>query len=421
MFSFSFLTDSVVSPGLFQEWQEHARSLSTLSAVTGTPFNISSQSGSYVPEHIGGLAVSSTFPAILGVQPILGRFFNGSAGLLCPSRAGRVDQHCQECPPRPSKRHHGHIATVLGFNTYLVQHLKTALFVLLGAVACLLLIACVNIANLLLTRALGRQRELAIRLALGASRLQIIRQLLIESTLVSFLGAAAGLLVANWVSSFLATHTPGAADLPQVANIHIDPIVLAFTAAIALLSGIAAGIFTALAASRADLVSGMKDTSRSATASRSHSLLRQVLVALEVGVSLVLLVAAGLLLHSFLNLQNVSPGFRAENAVSFDLTLPEAGYKNRQAVSNFVRRLAEQLRATPGVTSAGLVSYLPLAGHWSDSVCHIKGHPLPPNSMMDLVFRAADPGYFHAVGIPCCGGAFSKMRMASASTISTRR
>lgn len=219
----------------------------------------------------------------------------------------------------------GTFATVLGFNTYLVQHLKTALFVLLGAVACLLLIACVNIANLLLTRALGRQRELAIRLALGASRLQIIRQLLIESTVVSFLGAAAGLLVANWVSSFLAAHAPGAADLPQVANIHIDPIVLSFTAAIALLSGIGAGILPALAASCADLVSGMKDTSRSTTASRSHSLLRQVPVALEVGVSLVLLVAAGLLLHSFLNLQNVSPGFRAENAVSSDLALPEAG------------------------------------------------------------------------------------------------
>lgn len=483
---------NVVSPGLFREWQENARSLAAMSAVNEMSFNISSKNESFVPEHIDGLAVSSTFARILGVQPILGRFFKQSeddykaphvvvlsyrfwqkhfggsrnvlgqpirldgeeytvvgvlprsfvypgqpADVLVPFkrtlegsnltsfsnhffnvigrlRPGYSSKSAEEeltSIVRNSRRAHpndimGTFAAVMDFNAYLVKDVKPALLVLLGAVGCLLLIACVNIANLLLTRALSRQRELAIRLAVGASRLQIIRQLLIESTVISLVGAAAGLLVSNWVSAFLAAHAPGAQDLPQVARIGVNPTVLLFTAGIAILSGVAAGLFPALAASRSDLLGGMREKSRSATVSRSHALARQVLVGLEVGVSLVLLIGAGLLLRSFLNLQNVSPGFRTDHAVSFAISLPEASYKKREAVSNFTRRLVEQLRAMPGVTSAGLISYPPLAGHWSDSVFHIKGHPLPARSMMDLVYREADPGYFRAVGIPLLRGRF---------------
>ena len=300
----------------------------------------------------------------------------------------------------------GKAATVIRLDEYLVKDMKTALLVLLGAVACLLLIACVNIANLLLSRALGRQRELAIRSALGASRTQIIRQLLIESTTISLLGAIAGLIVAGWASSFLATHAPGAEQLPQSANIRVDYTVLLFTTGMALLSGIAAGFFPAWASSRADLVNGLKDTSRSSTAGRSHGRLRNALVAVEVALSLVLLVGAGLLLRSFLKIENVPPGFHTENSISFAVSLPEASYKNSQAVSNFTRRLSDDLRATPGVRSAGLINYPPLAGHYSDSVFHIKGHPLPPGSMMDLLFRSADPQYFRAVGIPLIKGRF---------------
>ncbi len=252
----------------------------------------------------------------------------------------------------------GQGATVIQLNQYLVRSVKPALLVLLGAVGCLLLIACVNIANLLLTRALGRQRELAIRSALGASRVQIVRQLLIESSVISFLGAAAGLLVAAWTSSFLAAHAPGADQLPQVANIRIDRAVLLFTMAAAVLSGLAAGFFPALAASRTDLVNGLKDSSRSSTAGRSHGNLRNVLVAVEVAVSLVLLVGAGLLLHSFFNIQNVSPGFRAGNSVSFAVSLPDATYRNREAVSNFARRVySSRVLLLPQVRRAKLCSY----------------------------------------------------------------
>ena len=481
-----------VSPGLFQDWQANAHSLSATSAVQETSFNISSKNQSFAPERVDGIGCSATFAGILGVQPVLGRFFTASEdqyespyvavlsfrfwqkhfggspnvltqqvrldgnnyaivgvlpkqfvyqgqpadvfvsfrrslevynhntysnhffnviGRLAPgysaaSAQGELSGIVHNIRRTHPKEIMGKSATVLALNSYLVRDIKTALLVLLGAVGCLLLIACVNIANLLLTRALGRQRELAIRLAVGATRFQIIRQLLIESLVVSLLGAAAGLLVANWTSSFLATHAPGADRLPQAANIHIDGAVLLFTSAIAVLSGLAAGLFPALAASRTGLAAGLKDNGRSATTNRSHGRLRDILVGLEVAVSLVLLVAAGLLLHSFLNLQNVQPGFRASNSVSFEISLPDATYKKRPTVSNFVRRFAEDLRGMPGVASAGLVSYPPLAGHWSDSVFHIKGHPLPPGSMMDLLFRSAEPGYFRAVGIPLLRGRF---------------
>ena len=485
-------TYNSVNPGLFRDWQTNAHSLSALSAVRVTSFNISSKNQSFNPERIAGIACSPTFPKILGIQPVLGRFFTpaedqydgpyfavlsyrfwqkrfgGSPNVLSQSvRLDGVDytilgvlpkQFVYPGPPadvfvpfkrtldisnqasysnhffqvigrlapgysvasaqkelsnilRNVRRAHptdimGKSATVIRLNDYLVRDVKTALLVLLGAVGCLLLIACVNIANLLLTRALGRRRELAIRLAVGGSRFQIIRQLLIESITISVFGAGAGLLVANWASSFLSSNAPGAEYLPQLANVHLDLNVFLFTMALAVLSGVAAGLFPAFAASRTDLVNGLKDNSRSATASRSHGRLRDVLVALEVAVSLVLLVAAGLLLHSFLNLRNVPPGFRAENSISFEISLPDASYKHRQNVNAFVRRLAADLRSTPGVTSAGLVSYPPLAGHWSDSVFHIKGHPLPPGSMMDLVNLEADPGYFSAVGIPLLRGRF---------------
>jgi predicted permease len=300
----------------------------------------------------------------------------------------------------------GQGVTLTLLHEYLVRNLRGSLLMLLGAVGCLLLITCVNIANLLLTRALGRQRELSIRCAVGAGRGQIIRQLLIESSIISLLGAGAGLIVAGWTSSFLAARAPGADRLPQVANIRIDPTVLLFTFGIALLCGLAAGLFPALVTSRTDVLNGLKDTSRSSTAGRTHSLFRNTLVSLEVATSLVLLIGAGLLLRSFYNVQRVQFGFQSENSISFALSLPEATYKQRANVSNFLRTLVGELRAIPGVVSAGLISHPPLSGHWSDSVYHIQGHPLPPGTMMDLVYRSADPGYFKALGIPLIRGRF---------------
>jgi predicted permease len=479
-----------VAPGNFFDWTRDAHSVSALAAVRYVSFNISSKSESFTPQRVTGIACSASFFPILGVNPLLGRYFQPSEdkpdaayvavlsygfwqrhfagskdvvekqirldgnsydvlgvlprdfifpgakpdvfvsfdrmlepsnrashsnhffqviGRLAPGYSAAQSQEEIGGIVRNFRRSHpteimGRGATVIRFDRYVIKDVKTALIVLLCAVGCLLLIACVNIANLLLTRALGRQRELAIRSALGASRAQIIRHLLIESTTVSLLGAIAGLLVAFWASSFLAAHAPGAENLPQTANIRVDQTVLFFTTALALLSGLAAGFFPALAASRTDVVNSLKGTSRSATASRSHGRLRDILVATEVAVSLVLLVGAALLVRSFLEIQSVRAGFRADNSVSFAVSLPEAIYKERQSIGNYARRLADGLRSIHGVSSAGLVNFPPLAGHWSDWVFHIKGHPMPPGSMMDLISRAADPGYFQAIGIPLIKG-----------------
>jgi putative ABC transport system permease protein len=341
---------------------------------------------------------------------VIGRLAPGSSVAAAQEDASAITRNFRRDHPTEIM---GRAATVMEFNRYLVRDVKTSLLVLLGSVGCLLLIACVNIANLLLTRALSRQRELAIRAAVGASRAQIIRQLLIESTTLSLLGAIAGLLVASWTTSLLITHAPGAQQLPQIANIRIDRAVLLFTTGLALFTGFAAGLFPALAASRADVVNSLKANGRSSTSGRSQGGLRDLLVATEVALSLVLLIGAGLLLRSFLQIQNVRPGFRADHAVSFALSLPEASYKNREMVSNFAQRLCERLRSVPGVQSAGLTSYPPLAGHWNDSVFRIKGHPLPPTEMMDLITRSTDPDYLRAIGIPLIKGRFLTARDGS--------
>ncbi len=334
---------------------------------------------------------------------LIGRLSPGYSVAQAEQETSAIVQRARHAHPRDII---GKASTVVPLNDYLVRDFKTALLILLGAVGCLLLIACVNISNLLLGRSLGRQRELAIRSAVGASRVQLVRQLLIESTTIALIGAAAGLVVASWTTSLLATHAPGVERLPQTANIRIDRIVLLCTTAVAILTGLAAGFFPALAASSTDLLNGLKDVSRSATSSRSHGRLRNSLVAVEVALSLVLLVGAGLLLRSFFHVEETLPGFRASNAVSFAISLPEAEYKNPEAVGNFARLFAENLRQVPGVSSAGLITYPPLSGSHDDSVFHIEGHPLPPGSMMDLVNRAVDPEYFRAMGIPLLKGRF---------------
>lgn len=298
----------------------------------------------------------------------------------------------------------GKSASVVRLDWYLVRDIRTSLLILLAAVGCLLLIACVNIANLLLTRAVGRQRELAIRASVGATRAQIVRQLLIESITVSLLGAVAGLLVASWASSLLTAHAPNANSLPQAGNIHVDASVLLFTIGLAMVTGIAAGLFPALSASRTDLVNSLREGSRSATGSRSQGRLRDVLVGVEVALSLILLIGAGLLLRSFAEIQNVRPGFRTEHTITMAVSLPAATYKKRAQIAAFSRQLVNRVQNVPGVEAAGLIECLPLDGHCGDSVFHIKGHPLPPGQMMDLLDRQADPNYFKAAGIPLLEG-----------------
>ncbi|MGO4886000.1 MAG: ABC transporter permease [Bryobacteraceae bacterium] len=291
---------------------------------------------------------------------------------------------------------------VVALYDYTVKGVRVSLEVLFGAVACVLIIACVNVANLLLTRALGREREVAIRSAVGATRARIMRQLLTESVILSLLGGAGGLLLASLATDTLAASAPNAAYLPGIDRITVNGWVFLFTFVVALGTGIAAGLFPAFQGSRADIVESLKG--RSVSTGRSHARFRDILVAAEVALSLALLVGAGLLLRSFDRLENVSTGVRVDGTLTMGLSLPDAAYKTRAQVSVFCRQLIDRVRRVPGVLAAGMVTVVPVGGHWYDQVFKIEGRPLPPGKLMDSLYRNADPGYFKAAGIPLLAG-----------------
>ncbi len=298
----------------------------------------------------------------------------------------------------------GRGGNVVLLHTYLVRGSRTSLLVLLGAVGCVLLIACVNVANLLLSRAAGRKREIAIREAVGASHTRIVRQLLTESILLALVGAAAGIVLAAFVSQALVTHAPGADAVLPPGSLSADPLVFLFAFAVALISGDGTGLFPAVQSSRTDVANSLKDSTRSATATRSQSHFRNVLVAAEVALSLVLLISAGLLLRSFSKLYQVKAGVRIDHTLIAGISLPDPADNQHAKTSATLSQLADRLKMVPGVRSAGMVSCPPVGGHCSDLVFSIEGHPLPPGQFDDALYRAADPGYFGAAGIPLLKG-----------------
>jgi len=295
---------------------------------------------------------------------------------------------------------------VVSLGEFTVGGIRTLLLLLLGAVGCVVLIASVNVANLLLTRAVGRRREMAIRAALGASRGRVVRQLLMESVVLYLFGALAGLLLASLLTDYLAARAPNAAWLPHAAQICVDPSVFLFTLGMALVTGILAGLFPALHASSFDIASDLKEASRSNTPTRSQSRFRDVLVAMEVALSLVLLVAAGLLMRSFGELLSTNLGLRTANTLTMRISLPETKYRERTQVSTFLKELSDQLKSAPGVLDVGLSSCptVVLPGFCPDTVFQIENQPSPAGKLMDAQYRAVDPGFFRAAGIPLLQG-----------------
>ena len=283
-----------------------------------------------------------------------------------------------------------------------MRKVRASLLVLFGAVGCVLIIACVNVANLLLTRALGRRREVAIRAAVGATRSRIVRQLLTESVILSLLGAVGGLILASFATDALAARAPNADYLPGVDRIAVNGSVFLFTFCAALVSGIAAGLFPAFQGSRSGIVENLKG--RAVSTGRSNARFRDGLVAAEVALSLVLLAGAGLLLRSFSRLQSVHTGVRPDHTLTMAIDLPEAGYKTRAQVSAFFQQVVNRVQTIPGVLSAGEVTCAPVDGHCGDTIIEIAGRPQPPGKGMDSLYRRADPGYFQAAGIPLLAG-----------------
>ena len=279
----------------------------------------------------------------------------------------------------------------------LVGDVRPALLILLGAVGCVLLIACANVANLLLARATTRHKEIAIRAALGASRLRVVRQLLTESVLLALAGGALGLLVALWGGDLLVALS--GEDIPRAAQVGLDVRVLGFTLLVSFVTGVLFGLVPALHAARFDLTESLKEGGRSGTEGARRNHVRSALVVAEVAIALVLLVGAGLLMQSLRRLQHVNPGFDAHNVLTLNVTLPEVRYKTPQQVE-FYRNLRERVAQLPGVTSASVVFPLPLSGDRIGISFETEGRPLPPSDLPVTEFRTINPDYFHTLNIP---------------------
>jgi len=294
---------------------------------------------------------------------------------------------------------------VVSLHQATVGNVQTALLVLLGAVLFVLLIACVNVANLLLARAASRHREIAVRTALGAARSRIIRQLLTESVLLGLLGGVAGLLLAWWGVRALVGLEP---NLPRLAEVTVDGQVLAFTFALALLTSLIFGLAPALQATRGDLNEALKEGGRSGgSGARTHRI-RNVLVVAEIALALVLLVSAGLMINSLLRLQHIDPGFRTDNILTMQIALPEANYPDEhlELAANFYRQLTERVATLPGVQSVGMTSALPLTNSSWGKLFSVEGRPMP-QSFEDIAvvqFRQVNADYFEALAISLIKG-----------------
>ena len=282
----------------------------------------------------------------------------------------------------------------------LVGPVRPALLLMWGAVGLLLLIACVNVANLLLARSVARQKEFALRAALGASRIRLIRQALTESVILSVFGGALGVLAA--AAGIRSVHALGPLNIPRLAESHINPAVLAFTACVSMLTGILFGLFPALQVSRGQFNEGLKETGRTSAPS-SHRRLSSALVVSEIAISLTLLVSAGLLLKSFWRLIHVNPGFRTDHVVTARLSLPLSSYGrygDPRARVQFWRQFEERAIALPGVETVGATSELPLSGQHSDDPFHIPGRTYGPSEFDDAQLRQVTPGYLSVMRIP---------------------
>ena len=287
-------------------------------------------------------------------------------------------------------------------NEMSTRRIKTALLVLVGAVGFVLLIACANIANLLLARAASRTREVAVRAAVGATRMDLIRQLLAESVLLSVVGAVAGLGIAYGAVRGLVATVP--VDLLRVEAIQIDGTVLAFTLAIAVVTGLLFGIAPAIHASRTDLHDALKDGARTAGEGRGHWLRRGLVVA-EVALALTLLVGAGLLIRSFARLQGVAPGFDPRNLITVNVALPRAKYTTPVSRAAFFETLRLRLVELPGVESVGATSNIPFGGNWSTGSFNVEGYQSPegqPGPWGDQ--RLVTPGFHEAMKIKLLRG-----------------
>lgn len=295
-------------------------------------------------------------------------------------------------------------ALALPLTNQVVGNAKTLLFLLLGAVGFVLLIACANVANLLLSRAADRQRELAVRRALGAKTLQLFRQWTIESMLLAAIGAALGLALAFWTTKTLVHLIP--AIIPRANEIAVNLPVLAFTLALTLITGLIFGVVPAFAAERTALTDALKEGGRSAVQGPKHHRMRAILVVSEIALSMVLLVGAGLLVRSFQRVLETDAGVQSEHVLTASLSLPAAQYADAKQVRTFYRDLVSRLEQLPGLKTAGASTDLPLEGSWLE-IFTPEGYQAPPGAGLNTCYNSAIVGsYLQTIGVPLIRGRF---------------
>jgi putative ABC transport system permease protein len=291
---------------------------------------------------------------------------------------------------------------VVSLHTHLVGESSAALLLLLGAVALVLLIACANVANLLLARATSRQKEIAVRLALGATRLRLVRQLLVESMLVALFGGAVGLLLGWWGVDLMRGLLP--VDFPRAQSIGVDLRVLGFTLLVSLGTGIVFGLVPALQSTNPDINESLKESTRGSSGGAGGNRVRSLLIVSEVALSLVLLIGAGLLFRSFLRLQGVELGFRSQRVLTFRLAPSGPNFRQDAQYSDFYRQVAERIETLPGVEAVGVINTLPLV-KGPTSGFRVEGRPpLTRDKWPGVNYRSVSPGYFRAVNVPVLKG-----------------
>jgi len=329
---------------------------------------------------------------------VIGRLKSGVSVEQAGSVLVALANHLGELHPDTNG---GYSAEVVSLQDQMVGNIRSTLWTLIGAVAFVLLIACANVANLLLARAGTREKEIAVRTSLGANPIRLVRQLLTESVLLSLLGGLFGLLLAFWGVSALVHAAP--AGLPRTAEISLDWRVLAFTLAISVLTGVLFGMAPALSSVRHDLNSILKTSGRSTTGNRGRSRMRNLLVISEIAACVVLLLGAGLLLRSFVKLSQVNPGFRTDHILTLQLSLPAARYPGLK-VAQFYQQLVDRTQQLPGVRSAGVCRYLPLAGADASLNFQIEGQTTKGSDQPRAKYRTISAGYLDAMGIPLLKG-----------------
>jgi putative ABC transport system permease protein len=287
----------------------------------------------------------------------------------------------------------------------LAEDVQKPLIILLCAVACMLLIGCLNVANLLVARSSARQKEIAVRSALGARKITLIREQLVESLLISIAGGLTGMLLSLTATKWL---TSKWTDLPSAQSIRADGLVLAFACALVIGSALLAGLLPAISSTRKGAMAALQASSRNSAGSRSRTMLRRTLLTVEIATTVVLLIAAGLLLKSFWRLRTTDLGCATDNVLTMSYSLPANKYDHPEKVNRFNETLLERVRALPGVRAAALGSMVPGAGSGEGDDFTIPEHPPIASGMArpDALYRTADPGYFSALQIPLLSGRF---------------